>query len=162
MKTLILMRHAKSDWGDPRLSDHARPLNRRGRHSATVLGKWLRAQNLVPDQILCSSAVRAQETCARLKLPEMPELLDGLYMAEPDGMLAALRCATGDTVLMIGHNPGIAEFAHLLVAAPPDHERFDDYPTGATLVARFDTDGWCNLSPGTGTPLHFVIPRALC
>ncbi|SEL39652.1 phosphohistidine phosphatase [Roseovarius azorensis] len=161
MKTLILMRHAKSDWGDSRLSDHARPLNGRGKRSATALGDWLRAQNLLPDQILCSSATRAQETCARLKLPKMHQLLDSLYMAEPDAMLTVLRRATGDTVLMIGHNPGIAEFAHHLVTIPPDHVRFDDYPTGATLIARFDIADWSDLRPGTGMPLFFVIPREL-
>ena len=161
MKRLTLLRHAKSDWDDPYLSDHARPLNRRGRRSATALGHWLRMRNFLPDQILCSSAIRAQETYARLKLPKMPDLLDSLYMAEPDGMLAVLHRATGDTVLMIGHNPGIAEFAQHLVTKPPDHERFDDYPTGATLIARFDIADWSELRPGSGTPLFFIIPREL-
>lgn len=161
MKTLILMRHAKSDWGDPRLPDSARPLNARGRRAATTLGVWLRAQNLRPDQILCSSSVRTQETCTRLKLDTAPELQDALYLAEADEMLTVLRRATGSLVLMLGHNPGIAEFARLLLASPPNHDRFDDYPTGATLVASFDITDWSALHPGTGTVLQFLTPHDL-
>ncbi|MGX0904826.1 phosphohistidine phosphatase [Roseovarius sp. MBR-79] len=161
MKRLILMRHAKSDWGTPGLPDHARPLNKRGRRSATALGDWLRAEGLVPGEILCSTAARTQETCARLGLPLAPRLLDSLYMAEAADMLAALRAVRADLVLMIGHNPGIAEFAARLVAAPHDHPRFDDYPTGATLVAEFDIADWQDLQEGTGRAARFVIPREL-
>lgn len=161
MKTLILMRHAKSDWDDPRLSDHARPLNKRGRRSATALGKWLRKQALAPDQILCSSAIRTQETFVRLALPGTPDVLDSLYLAEPEQMLTELRRATGSIVLMIGHNPGIAHFAQALVATPPRHERFDDYPTGATLVVGFDINAWVDLRPGTGRVQHFITPGDL-
>ena len=161
MKRLILMRHAKSDWGDPGLPDTARPLNKRGRRAATALGDWLHNTDALPDQILCSTATRAQETCARLALPLPPDLLDRLYMAEPPAMLAALRRARGDTVLMIGHNPGIAGFAARLLAAPPDHDRFDDYPTGATLIAEFDIDDWTDLQERTGRAVEFITPRAL-
>ncbi|KNX40609.1 Histidine phosphatase superfamily (branch 1) [Roseovarius tolerans] len=161
MKNLILMRHAKSDWGSPLLHDHTRPLNERGRRSAMALGDWLRAQDLIPDQILCSSSARTQETCARLKLPLAPDLHDVLYLAEVPDMLRVLRGATGARVLMLGHNPGIAEFAASLVTAPPAHERFDDYPTGATLVVRFEIDHWADLRPGTGAAQQFVIPREM-
>lgn len=161
MKTLILMRHAKSDWGDPRLLDRTRPLNGRGRRAATALGRWLRSQDLLPDQILCSSAERTQETCARLKLATPPDVQDALYLAEADEMLTVLRHATGNRVLMLGHNPGIAEFAALLVTTPPAHDRFDDYPTGATLVAQFDISDWSALQPGTGTALAYITPHDL-
>lgn len=161
MKTLILMRHAKSDWGDPRLPDRARPLNARGRKASTALGHWLHAQDLLPDQILCSSAERTQETCARLKLATPPDLTDALYLAEADEMLAVLRRATGNLVLMLGHNPGIAEFAGLLVKSPPNHERFDDYPTGATLVAQFSIPDWFALQPGTGAAHAYITPHDL-
>lgn len=161
MKMLILMRHAKSDWGDPRLPDRDRPLNARGRRAATALGHWLRAQDLRPDQILCSSALRTQETCSRLNLDTAPELHDALYLAEADEMLAVLREASGTRVLMLGHNPGIAEFAGRLSASPPKHDRFDDYPTGATLIAQFDIADWSALQPGSGTVLHFLTPHDL-
>jgi phosphohistidine phosphatase len=161
MKRLILMRHAKSDWGNPMLSDHARPLNRRGRRSASALGDWLRSEDHLPDRVLCSTAFRAAETCTLLALPVAPDLDDRLYLAEPPAMLARLRAAAGARVLMIGHNPGIADFAARLLAAPPDHDRFDDYPTGATLVADFDIDDWSALSEGTGRAVDFIIPRSL-
>ena len=76
-------------------------------------------------------------------------------------MLDALRAAQADTVLMIGHNPGIAEFAARLVATPPAHPRFDDYPTGATLVADFEIADWADLAEHTGRAADFVIPREL-
>ena len=150
MKRLVLMRHAKSDWGDPARPDHARPLNRRGRRAATALGDWL-----------CSTAARARETCTRLALPVEPDPVGELYLAEPPAMLAALRATSGDSVLMIGHNPGIAAVAARLVDVPPDHARFDDYPTGATLVADFAIDVWPALAEGTGHALAFLTPREL-
>ena len=76
-------------------------------------------------------------------------------------MLKCLSEAEGDTVIMVGHNPGIAEFADELMATPPRHPRFADYPTGATLVADFEIDDWSALEPGTGTATGFVIPREL-
>ena len=76
-------------------------------------------------------------------------------------MLRVLRKATGDTVLMLGHNPGIGWFAQTLVAVPPPHPRFFDYPTCATLVAEFDIDRWEEVGTGTGKAVDFVIPREL-
>ncbi|SHL22644.1 phosphohistidine phosphatase [Roseovarius marisflavi] len=158
---LILMRHAKSDWGSAGQRDHDRPLNARGRASAKALGKWLEARKLLPDEILCSSAKRTQETCGLMGLSTPPTLLKSLYLAEAQEMLAELQGAIGKTVLMIGHNPGIAELAEDLVADPPDHERFNDYPTGATLLARFEIADWADLRPGTAEVEAFVIPRDL-
>lgn len=161
MRQLILMRHAKSAWGDPSLGDHARPLNKRGQRAATALGHWLHAKDLVPDQILCSTSARTRETCDRLGLSLAPDLQDRLYLAEPGDMMDSLRAAGGARVLMIGHNPGICDLAHALVVDPPAHDRFEDYPTGATLVARFDIDDWSDLATGTATVLHFVTPHDL-
>ena len=163
MLRLILMRHAKSDWGDPNLEDHDRPLNARGQRSAIALGDWLREEDILPDEILCSSSARTCATLAGLDLPEdiAPEFQLGLYLAEPEDMLSMLQQATGDTVLMIGHNPGIAELAHRLVDRAPDHERFNDYPTGATLVVDFDEDYWSEIGWHEGQPSAFVVPREL-
>jgi phosphohistidine phosphatase len=161
MKRLILMRHAKSSWGEPELSDHARPLSGRGQRSAEALGDWLKQRNLVPYQILSSSSTRTRETFAKLGLKGEAQWLDRLYHADPDDILRALRQATGQTVLLLGHNPGIAEFAQDIVEKAPDHPRFDDYPTGATLVAEFDIEEWSLLETGTGHALDFVVPRDL-
>jgi len=161
MKKLILMRHGKSSWDDPTQDDHARPLNERGRSSAEALGGWLRARSYVPDQVLSSDSARTRETFARLGLVSDALFLPGLYLAEPGQMHSALTRATGQTVLMLGHNPGIAWFARDLVSAPPAHPRFDDYPTCATLVAEFAIDDWAALQAGTGQMLDFVIPREI-
>ena len=160
-RRLILMRHAKSSWGDPTQPDHARPLNGRGQRSATALGDWLRARGYMPDQVLSSSSVRTRETCDRLGLDAPAQFSDALYHASPATMLKALRAATGQTVLMLGHNPGIAAFADALVATPPAHDRFDDYPTGATLIADFVITEWDELAPGAGQTVDFIVPRDL-
>jgi phosphohistidine phosphatase len=160
-RRLILMRHAKSSWGDPMLSDHARPLNGRGRRSATALGHWLRKHDYLPDQVLCSSSVRTRETLDRLKLDAPTRFLDSLYHASPATMFKELNRAKGACVLMLGHNPGIAGFAEDLVSHAPDHPRFADYPTCATLVVDFDVNDWSDMTQASGAPLAFVIPREL-
>ena len=161
MKRLILMRHAKSAWDDPLLEDHARPLNGRGRVSARGVGEWLRAKKYVPDQILSSSSARTRETFSRLGFVCDAQFLDKLYHAGPDIMLDVLRDATGDTVLMLGHNPGIAWFAQNILQFAPPQSRFYDYPTCATLVADFDVDAWREIGAGGGKAVEFVIPREL-
>lgn len=161
MKTLILMRHAKSSWDDPRLGDHKRPLNGRGRVSADAMGDWLRARKYQPDQALVSSSARTRETFARLGYICDTSFEEALYHASALTMLKLLRAAEGRSVLMLGHNPGIAEFAGSLVHQAPDHERFFDYPTCATLVARFEIDDWHDLTVNTGIVLDFAIPREI-
>jgi len=161
MKRLILMRHAKSSWGDPMQEDHQRPLNGRGRRSAEALAEWLNANNIQPDQILVSSAHRTIETSERLNLDGEKTISDALYHANPGEMMQVLKQATGQTVLMLGHNPGIAWFAREMVISPPAHPRFSDYPTGATLIVDFEIDQWRDIRPGSGRVFDFVTPREL-
>lgn len=158
------MRHAKSDWSHSGLRDHDRPLNTRGEKSARALGRWLaQTRGCMPDQVLCSSATRTGQTLLGLNLPsDVPtRFTRTLYHAGPVQMRAVLEDATGDCTLMIGHNPGICEMAHQLVATAPPHDRFDDYPTGATLVADFAADRWNDIGWHQGQPIHFVTPRDL-
>ena len=159
-KRLILMRHAKSDWSHD-LDDHERPLNKRGRKSAYSLKSWLGLNDYIPDQVLCSSSERTQETLFRLDQKAQTTYLREMYLADAATLLAVLKKATGDSVLMIAHNPGIAWFAQQMLATPPDHARFADYPTGATLVVDFDVDDWEDVKPGSGVVVDFVIPREL-
>ena len=160
-KQLILMRHAKSNWDNPLLEDHARSLNARGHRSAMALGSWLRAQGYVPDHVYSSSATRTRETCAGLGLTSDATFLDRLYHAGPEQMLQTLRDAKGDCILMLGHNPGIAWLASELVAAPPQHPRFQDYPTCATLIVDFPITRWRDCKIGTGHVRNFITPRDL-
>lgn len=162
MKRLILMRHAKSDWARG-TDDHDRPLNPRGRRGATALGDWLRAQVIAPDEVLCSSAMRTRETLLRLTLGDAPvvSVTRDLYLATPADILTCLQGARGDVVLVIGHNPGIANCARQVLKSPPDHVQFAVYPTGATLVADCDIDSWEEMRWGCATCRHFVVPREL-
>lgn len=161
MKQLVLIRHAKSDWGFDRV-DHDRPLNKRGRRAAAAVGAWLRQHAYLPKEVLCSTAARTRETLDLLDIPAAQARFEtALYHAAPDTMLGVLRTATGDSVLMLAHNPGIAAFAAALLTDPPDHPRFDAYPTCATLVARFDIEDWTELAPGTGKAKAFIVPRDL-
>lgn len=162
-RRLILTRHAKSAWDDPTTADHDRPLNGRGRRAALELGEWLGSRGYEPDQVLCSTASRTRETWARIvaaPLEVMPEVdyLDALFQASPDVMLNVLRGANGDCVMMIGHNPGIAELAAMLPARAPVDPDFQRYPTAATLVVDFEIAGWSDLRPGAGSVLDFFVP----
>lgn len=165
MKRLILTRHAKSAWDDPLTPDHDRPLNERGKAAAADLGQWLASRGYVPQKVLCSDAVRTQQTWAGIApaLPATPvmELKPALYHAGVDVMLAVLKNAKADVVMMIGHNPGIAEFAGKLVAKAPLNTEFDRYPTGATLVVDFVADSWDQIEFGSGIVDDFVIPKEL-
>lgn len=163
MKRLILTRHAKSSWDDPAMADHDRPLNERGKAAAADLGVWLASRDYVPGEVLCSDALRTRKTWSGLApaLPGTPvlHLKPALYHAGPDVMLAVLKHASEDCVLMIGHNPGIAEFAARLVARPPANPEFNRYPTGATLVADFAVESWAEVGFGQGTVVDFIVPR---
>ncbi len=161
---LIVMRHAKSDWSTSAGSDHARPLNPRGQDSARKLGEWLRAQGHQPDLALVSTATRTRQTFDLLHLPDLrTQYVDVMYHAPAEVLFDTLMSATGETVLMVGHNPGMAEFAARIVAAAPQHDRFRDYPTGATLVVEFPAhkSGWAGLEWHNGNARDFVIPREL-
>ncbi|WP_309664983.1 histidine phosphatase family protein [Tabrizicola sp.] len=165
MKRLILTRHAKSSWDDPLTPDHDRPLNERGKAAAADLGQWLASRGYVPDEVLCSDSLRTRKTFSGIApaLPGTPvlELKPALYHAGPDVMMAVLRHATGAAVMMIGHNPGIAEFAHRLVAHTPASPDFTRYPTGATLVVDFLVDSWADVDFGQGVTVDFVVPREI-
>jgi phosphohistidine phosphatase len=165
MKRLILTRHAKSSWDDPLTPDHDRPLNERGKAAAADLGQWLASRGYVPGEVLCSDAVRTRGTFSGMApaLPGTPvlELKPALYHAGPDVMMAVLKHGKADTVMVIGHNPGIAEFAHRLVSKTPISADFTRYPTGATLVVDFLIEDWADVAFGQGVTVDFVVPREI-
>ncbi|MCB2136799.1 MAG: histidine phosphatase family protein [Rhodobacteraceae bacterium] len=162
-RRLILTRHAKSAWDDPILDDHERRLNARGIRGALELGEWLHSRGYEPDEVLCSTAQRTRETwatvaAAPLEVTPRVTFLDALYHASPDVMLKHLGRATGDCVMMIGHNPGIAEFASMLPARAPADPNFRRYPTAATLVVDFQIATWDEVRHHSGSVLDFFTP----
>ncbi len=171
MKTILLLRHAKSAWDDAGLSDHDRPLNRRGERAAKAIADYLDQHGPRPDLILCSTANRARQTLAPLvkKLgPQAPPLSleDGLYLAHNDSLLLRLQSLADDiaTVLLVGHNDGIWQLADALAAQGPAasimsmHEKF---PTGALAVLEATAGSWRDLAAGSGKLVAFVRPRDL-
>jgi phosphohistidine phosphatase len=163
--TLLLIRHAKSDWGSRSLSDHERPLNDRGRRDAARMGRWIADHGVTPREVLCSNATRTRETLD-LMLPAWspPPHLSyrrDLYHAAPEAMLAALGKAEADCVALVAHNPGIGLLAGKLARKEPGHARWEDYPTCAVAVLTFDARHWADLRNGTGDVLAFAIPADL-
>jgi phosphohistidine phosphatase len=133
-RTVLLMRHAKSSWDDPGLGDDQRPLNHRGRRDAPRVADWLVAQRLVPEQVLCSTAVRAVETLERMleRFPSpVPVCFEPkLYLAPPNQILSSIAALSDGVspVLVVSHNPGLEQ----LVSAAA--ERWIPMPTGAVAV----------------------------
>ncbi|MBX9943902.1 MAG: histidine phosphatase family protein [Reyranella sp.] len=171
MKAILLLRHAKSAWSDPRLSDHDRPLNRRGEQAAKAMADEIARNAPHPDLILCSTATRTRQTLApliaRLGAPAPKiSLEDELYLAAEDALLARLQAvddAVG-SVLLIGHNDGIWELATALAdrgPAPALAALREKYPTGALAVLRARPDRWSDLAAGTAELAAFVRPRDL-
>ncbi|MEO8531040.1 MAG: histidine phosphatase family protein [Deltaproteobacteria bacterium] len=160
---LIITRHAKSAWDDPALEDHDRPLNARGLKQACELGDWLASRGYEPEEVFCSSAKRTRETWAGIEsavLHTRPDvhILPKLYNADPVVLLQKLQSAQMPVVMMIGHNPGIADFASMLLQQPPNTAEFKKYPTAATTVIDFFEDSWATTGPGKGQLLEFFKP----
>lgn len=170
MPELLLMRHAKSDWKDRSLEDFDRPLAPRGRRAAPLMGRWLAAQGLVPDLVLCSSARRAVETVELLltALASRPETsrLKTLYLAPPSRLLAVLRRQGLDRrrILLVAHNPGLQGLAVALAgqargADAAQRRLAEKFPTAA--VARFRVEDWPMLGEAPARLMDFVRPRDL-
>jgi len=177
MRQLLLLRHAKSSWDDPLLSDHARPLNARGRRAASAMADALRDLGLTPDIVLVSSARRTLQTLeAILPLETSPliEPMDDLYLAPWTKLLEVLRGMpeTARSVMLIGHNPGLHELAMALVGAAGMARSgvsttgraalrlADGFPTGALAEFALATP-WSGLTEAGGRLVRFLPPADL-
>jgi phosphohistidine phosphatase len=157
MKTLHLLRHAKSDWSDPSLDDHDRPLNQRGRKARKLIARHVKGWPV--DLIVCSTATRARETiepvAEALGCPVTYE--PAIYGADVPELLAVVRALPGDagTVLLVGHNPGFEDLAGDLSGS------FDRFPTAALGTIELDVEHWADVGPGAGRLVTMVTPSDL-
>jgi phosphohistidine phosphatase len=162
MKTLLVLRHAKSSWRESELSDHDRPLNKRGKRDAPRMGELIRAEDLLPDLILTSSARRALTTAELVAEASGYEgeiqVSRDLYAAGPEEFIDAL-CALPDgfdSVLVIGHNPGLEELVEVLTEEAPA------MPTATLAQVALDIDRWVDLEgEGAGRLVKLWLPRTL-
>ena len=157
MKTLHLLRHAKSDWSGEGVADHDRPLNRRGKQARRVIADHVKDWKV--DLVVCSTAQRARATAkpvvAALGCPVRYD--DALYEATPGTLLTVVRALPDDDnwVMLVGHNPTMEEFTELLCAKSPE------YPTAALGMITLAVDNWNDVTPGCGTLAGFVTPASL-
>ena len=144
MKTLTLVRHAKSSWKDRGLSDRERPLNKRGEHDAPIMGRFITEAGVRPSQIISSPAVRAWTTAKifarELGYPiEFLQREDGLYLASLDNLLdvVATQDAGFSNLMLFAHNPGLTDFANYLVPGLTNN-----LPTTGVVSVNLDSDDW--------------------
>ncbi|GIL39330.1 SixA phosphatase family protein [Roseiterribacter gracilis] len=167
MKSLTLLRHAKSSSDDPGLSDFDRPLNARGVAAATAIGRHLHAHRVQFDTVLVSAARRTVETwtllAAELEHPPAPTVERTLYLCGRRALLTRIRALPEDaaSVLVVAHNPDLHEIASALAADgdPVELARMHQhFPTGAMAVLRFD-GAWSKLAEASLD--SYVVPREL-
>ncbi|WP_420438160.1 SixA phosphatase family protein [Candidatus Palauibacter sp.] len=162
MKTLLILRHAKSSWDHPGLRDHDRPLNPRGRRDAPRMGRFLAERDLVPERIVSSTAVRARTT-AELAAAEFGweveiETTSDLYLASPDSYVDVVEVMGGveERLMVVGHNPGITALVWHLTGEG------EHMPTAALAAVELDIDDWSELgSARRGRLAGFWRPKAL-
>ena len=161
MKTLYLVRHAKSSWDDPDLSDFDRPLNTRGEKDAPKMGQRLNAQGVIPDGIYSSPAVRALTTgkiiAEIVGYPVNSIHTDrNLYHADEDVLLITVRSIPDsfDHVMIVGHNPGLTEFANELIPST-----IDNIPTTGIVAIQLNSNSWKAVDKNCGHLLFFDYPK---
>lgn len=163
MLRLILVRHAKSAWDDPGLSDFDRPLARRGLEAAAWIGDTLAQRGLLPERIVCSTARRTRETL-ELALVGMPanwaadvvwsetvyDLRDRDYVP-----LISDQGGSAKVLMIVGHNSAMEETARALT---PRGDAIGSFPTGGIAAIDLDAPDWVSLVPGSGRLVHFLRP----
>ncbi|MBF9236313.1 histidine phosphatase family protein [Hymenobacter sp. BT683] len=161
MKTLYLLRHAKSSWSFDELSDQERPLNDRGRDDAPAMGQALAKRRICPDLVVSSPAVRAMSTAVlvarEMQYPHDKIVVEsGIYGADVDELLAIIRDLpdTANIVLLVGHNPTITETANALSPNP-----INDMPTAAVVCLRFACDQWSEVGKANAEFYFYDFPR---
>jgi phosphohistidine phosphatase len=168
MKTLTLLRHAKSSWDDPVARDFDRPLNGKGKRAAALMGRHMKSLGLVFDHVAASPAVRVTETLEQVGVAYGSDLAPDwdkrLYLASASTLLDIVRelPVDADRVLIVGHNPGLEELV-LLLSSDGGRMRTDveeKFPTASLAVLEVG-ERWAEAAPGSATLTRFVRPRDL-
>lgn len=161
MKTLIIMRHAKSSWADAGMSDHQRPLNGRGRRSSAIMAQRMEFHKNLPDLMLSSDSQRTRETMALLQENEAFKNIEvqfhnELYLASERSLISSIKNWNQgvDTLLILAHNPGVTELVNSISNA-----RLDNLPTAGIACISFDIEDWEDLENKTGKLLWLEFPR---
>ncbi|MEG3163667.1 histidine phosphatase family protein [Sphingomonas sp. PB2P19] len=170
MKTLTLLRHAKSGWDDPVARDYDRPLNAKGRRAAAMVGRHIRSLGLDFDHVVASPAVRVSETLDEIVAGSGRTLAPvwdrRVYLASAGTLLDVVHDLPADIerALLVGHNPGLEDLVLMLVPDALDSLRDaveEKYPTASLAELRFDTDTWSDVAAGAATLVRFIRPRDL-
>ena len=152
-KQLLVLRHAKSEHGDPRLRDHDRPLNQRGREAAGRMGRFMADRGILPELVLCSSSRRTTETLELLEessgLSAASASVEELYLASPTAMLEVVvqHARTESRVMLVGHNPGSEDVLHVMGLG------MHEMPTCSLALIELEIDDWALLGESVGARL---------
>lgn len=171
MKTLTVLRHAKSSWDDAVARDFDRPLNARGQRAAVTVGRHLRSEGLTFDHVVASPAVRIVETVEQVETGYGSALAPAwdrrIYLASASTLLDVIHELPdgADSALLIGHNPGLEDLILMLVPDRVGDALRDSveekFPTAALAVITFDTNDWTAVRSNMGSLARFVRPRDL-
>lgn len=163
MKILTLIRHGKSSWDDPSLTDWERPLKNRGKKDALLIGYKLKEENIIPDKIVASSAKRAYDVSKRIaECIEYPEsdiaITDDIYLATMEHLIQIVQNLKDEWnhVFLFGHNPYFTEFANKF-----GKKSISNLPTTGVYQITFDCDKWQNISKYNGKNTYFLTPKEL-
>lgn len=162
MKTLYLVRHAKSSWDYPELSDFDRPLNHRGERDAPRMGQYLNGLNIRPYLLLSSPANRALTTAKKIATiigyTSQVATDDRIYHAGSSSLLSVVQDQDDqmDSLMLFGHNPGFTDFANALA-----NENIDNIPTAGACQIDFDVQNWNEVDFGKGRMIFFQYPKGL-
>ncbi len=161
MKTIYLIRHAKSDWGVANLSDFDRPLNNRGKRDAPFMGKQLKELGILPDTIIASPAKRALQTinsiCIEIDFPfSKVEFIDSIYHSPVKNLTTVLNGLSNkyNTAFLVGHNPGLTELSDYLT-----EDYLDNISTCGIVKIELEIDDWNEIIQGIGIKKFFIYPK---
>jgi phosphohistidine phosphatase len=168
VRTIILLRHGKSSWSDPTLADLERPLAPRGERASRRIAKYIRRKKIRPALVLCSPSLRTRQTLEAIE-PSLGkrssvELVPRLYAASEGELLQRLQALpeSVDSVMLIGHNPGLHNLARVLASPGAELPRLEEkFPTGALATLVVDSESWAALGPGDAELVDYAVPRQL-